>query len=127
MQKLVNPPRLVVAAPQGRSGKTTVSVGLMAALVARGMAVQAFKKGPDYIDPGWLTRVTGRQCRNLDSFLMEREDLRRSFARHAAGADISVVEGAMGIFDGVDLAGSGSTAEIAKAIEAPVVLVVDTT
>ncbi|MHB1041988.1 MAG: cobyrinate a,c-diamide synthase [Eubacteriales bacterium] len=126
MQRLINLPRLVIAAPQGRSGKTTVSVGLMAALVARGLTVQAFKKGPDYIDPSWLTKVTGRQCRNLDCFLMEREDLRESFARNAKGAGISVIEGAMGIFDGVDLEGSGSTAEVAKALEAPVLLVVNT-
>lgn len=127
MSELINIPRLVIAAPQGRSGKTTVSVGLMAALTAKGLAVQAFKKGPDYIDPSWLTMVTGRQCRNLDSFMMGGEALRRSFVRHARGADISIVEGAMGIFDGVDLEGSGSTGEVAKAIQAPVILVVDTT
>lgn len=127
MSKLVNIPRLVIAAPQGRSGKTTISAGLMAAFTARGLAVQAFKKGPDYIDPGWLTMVTGRQCRNLDSFMMGREALRRSFARHARDAGISIVEGAMGIFDGVDLEGSGSTGELAKTIQAPVILVVDTT
>ena len=127
MQQMLNLPRLVVAAPHGRSGKTTVSVGLMAALVARGITVQAFKKGPDFIDPSWLTKVTGRQCRNLDSFLMARDELRTSFARNSEDTGISIVEGAMGLFDGVDLAGSGSTAEIAKAIEAPVLLVVDTT
>lgn len=127
MEQLVNIPRLVIAAPQGRSGKTTISVGLMAALTAKGMAVQAFKKGPDYIDPSWLSMVTGRQCRNLDSFMMGREALRRSFVRHACNADIGIVEGAMGIFDGVDLEGSGSTGEVAKAIQAPVILVVDTT
>lgn len=127
MRELIRIPRLVIAAPQGRSGKTTISVGLMAAFVARGLAVQAFKKGPDYIDPSWLTMVTGRQCRNLDSFMMGREALRRSFVRHARDADISIVEGAMGIFDGVDLEGSGSTGELAKTIQAPVVLVVDTT
>lgn len=127
MSQFSNIPRLVIAAPQGRSGKTTISVGLMAALTARGLKVQAFKKGPDYIDPSWLTVVTGRQCRNLDSFMMGRDALRRSFVRHSAGSDISIVEGAMGIFDGVDLEGSGSTGEVAKAIQAPVILVVDTT
>ncbi|OAT79828.1 cobyrinate a,c-diamide synthase [Desulfotomaculum copahuensis] len=121
-------PRLVIGAPQGRSGKTTVTMGLLAALAgARGLCVQPFKKGPDFIDPGWLTRVTGRACRNLDSFLMTREIIRQSFVRHMDGAALGVVEGAMGLYDGVDLAGSGSTAEIAKAIQAPVVLVVDTT
>jgi len=127
LSELVKIPRLVIAAPQGRSGKTTISVGLMAAFTARGLVVRPFKKGPDYIDPGWLTMVTGRQCRNLDSFMMGREALRRSFARHARDAGISIVEGAMGIFDGVDLEGSGSTGELAKTIQAPVILVVDTT
>ncbi|MCL6636229.1 MAG: cobyrinate a,c-diamide synthase [Peptococcaceae bacterium] len=127
MRELIHIPRLVIAAPHGCSGKTTISVGLMAAFTARGLAVQAFKKGPDYIDPSWLTMVTGRQCRNLDSFMMGREALRRSFVRHSAGSDISIVEGAMGIFDGVDLEGSGSTGEVAKAVQAPVILVVDTT
>lgn len=127
-QENVRIPRLVIGAPQGRSGKTTVTMGLLAALVnRRGLRVQPYKKGPDFIDPGWLTRVTGRPCRNLDTFLMSREVIRRSFLRHARGADIAVVEGAMGLFDGVDLAGSGSTAEVAKAVRAPVVLVVDTT
>ena len=125
MQQKVSLPRLVIAAPQGRSGKTTVSVGLMAALVARGLAVQSFKKGPDFIDPSWLTRVTGRQCRNLDCFLMEEDRLRASFALNARDADISVLEGAMGLFDGVDLEGSGSTAEIARILDAPVLLVVN--
>lgn len=127
MNKLINIPRLVIAAPQGRSGKTTISVGLMAAFTAKGLAVQAFKKGPDYIDPSWLSMVTGRQCRNLDSFMMGREALRQSFVRHARSADIGIVEGAMGIFDGVDLEGSSSTGEVAKIIQSPVILVVDTT
>ncbi|TEB10343.1 cobyrinate a,c-diamide synthase [Pelotomaculum propionicicum] len=127
MGKLTNMPRLVIAAPQGRSGKTTISVGLMSGLTAKGFTVQPFKKGPDYIDPSWLTMVTGRQCCNLDSFMMGREALQQSFLKYARSADISIVEGAMGIFDGVDLAGSGSTGEVAKAINAPVILVVDTT
>ncbi len=120
-------PRLVIAAPHGRSGKTITTIGLLAALKKAGYNVQPFKKGPDFIDPSWMTRITGRSCRNLDSFLMSRETIRASFAGSAGDADIAVVEGAMGLFDGVDLEGSGSTAEIAKAIEAPVVLVVDTT
>jgi len=120
-------PRLVIAAPHGRSGKTITTIGLLAALKKAGYNVQPYKKGPDFIDPSWMTRITGRPCRNLDSFLMSRETIRASFARSAGDADIAVVEGAMGLFDGVDLEGSGSTAEIAKAIEAPVVLVVDAT
>lgn len=122
-----NIPRLVVGAPSGRSGKTTSTLGLLAALKSNGMVVQPFKKGPDFIDPSWMTMVTGRDCRNLDGFMMTREVIRDSFIRCAAGADVGVVEGAMGLFDGVDIEGSGSTAEIAKAIDAPLILVVDTT
>ncbi|WP_027364431.1 cobyrinate a,c-diamide synthase [Desulfotruncus alcoholivorax] len=120
-------PRLVVAAPHGRSGKTTVTIGLLSALKAAGYCVQPYKKGPDFIDPSWMTRITGRPCRNLDSYLMDRDAIRASFARGALDAGMAVVEGAMGLYDGVDLEGSGSTAEIAKAIGAPVMLVVDTT
>lgn len=122
-----NIPRLVVAAPHGRSGKTTTTIGLLSALKASGYRVQSYKKGPDFIDPSWMTRITGRPCRNLDSFLMDRDVIRASLVRCALDADIAVVEGAMGLFDGVDLDGSGSTAEIAKIIKAPVLLVVDTT
>ncbi|GAB6179280.1 hydrogenobyrinic acid a,c-diamide synthase (glutamine-hydrolyzing) [Desulfotomaculum defluvii] len=120
-------PRLLVGAPQGRSGKTTITVGLIAALTARGLKVQPFKKGPDFIDPSWLTKVAGSTCRNLDSYLMERNAIRKNFIRHAQGADISIIEGAMGLFDGVDLEGSGSAAEIAKIVQAPVLLVINCT
>jgi len=120
-------PRIVVGAPSGRSGKTTVTLGLLAALKSAGMVVQPFKKGPDFIDPSWMTMVTGRACRNLDGFMMTGDSIRDSFAVNTADADIGVVEGAMGLFDGVDIEGSGSTAEIAKAIGAPLILVVDTT
>ena len=121
-------PRLVIGAPQGHSGKTTVTLGILAALATgKNLKIQPFKKGPDFIDPSWMTRVTGRHCRNLDSYLMNKDDLRKSFIRGAVNADVAIVEGAMGLFDGVDLEGSGSTAEIAKAISSPVVLVVDTT
>lgn len=125
--KLYDIPRVVVAAPHGRSGKTTVTIGLLSALKSAGYRVQPYKKGPDFIDPGWMSRISGRPCRNLDSFLMDRQVLRTSFIRSTFDIDVAVVEGAMGLFDGVDLDGSGSTAEIAKAIEAPVLLVVDTT
>jgi cobyrinic acid a,c-diamide synthase len=116
---------VVIAAPQGRSGKTTVTAALIAALRRRGLAVQPFKKGPDFIDPSWLTRVAGRCCRNLDLFLMDESTVSASFMRVTGDADISVVEGAMGLFDGVDVEGSGSTAEIARALDAPVILVVN--
>lgn len=120
-------PRVVVAAPQGRTGKTTITLGLIAALTRAGLCVQPFKKGPDFIDPSWHAMVAGRPCRNLDGFMMERQTIAYSFCRHSEGADIAVVEGAMGLYDGVDLEGSGSTAEIAKIISAPVLLIVDAT
>lgn len=120
-------PRVVIAAPKGRSGKTTVTLGLLAALNKMGMKVQAFKKGPDYIDAGWMTAITGRDCHNLDAVLMSKETIIQSFTEHGAGADISIVEGAMGLYDGLDFEGSGSTAQIAKIIQAPVILVVDCT
>ncbi|MGB9847122.1 MAG: cobyrinate a,c-diamide synthase, partial [Desulfotomaculales bacterium] len=128
MAKLQAVPRLVIGAPHGRSGKTTVTLGLLAALRSeKGLVVQPFKKGPDFIDPGWLSRVAGRDCRNLDVFLMGSENIAASFLTGSAGADLALVEGAMGLYDGVDLRGSGSTAEIARILKAPVLLVVDCT
>ncbi|MCL5075818.1 MAG: hydrogenobyrinic acid a,c-diamide synthase (glutamine-hydrolyzing) [Chloroflexi bacterium] len=117
-------PRLVIAAPQGRSGKTTLSIGLCAALTRRGLKVQPFKKGPDYIDPSWLTAAAQRACRNLDLFMLERETLLASFQRAASDADLAIIEGAMGLYDGLDLEGSGSTAQVARLLRAPVVLVI---
>lgn len=118
-------PRLVVGACQGRSGKTTFTLGLLQALKERGTNVQPFKKGPDYIDPSWLSYAAGNECRNLDAFMMERTDLIKTFIENSRDKEISIVEGAMGLFDGLDLEGSGSTAEVAYMIEAPVILVVN--
>ncbi|MGQ9557663.1 MAG: cobyrinate a,c-diamide synthase [Desulfurispora sp.] len=120
-------PRLLIAAPHGRSGKTTATITLLAALRSAGLIVQAYKKGPDFIDPSWLTLLTGRPCRNLDPFLMDEQHIVASVKQHTAGADLAVIEGAMGLYDGVDLEGSGSTAVIAKTVQSPVLLVVDTT
>ncbi len=120
-------PRVMIAAPHGRSGKTTVSIGVVAALTARGLAVQPFKKGPDYIDPSWLTGAGGRACRNLDLFMMGPEGAAASFLRGSAGADVSIIEGAMGLYDGLDLEGNGSSAALARLLETPVLLVVDAT
>ena len=98
--------RVLIGAVQGRSGKTTFTLGLLKALTDRGLRVQPFKKGPDYIDPSWMTFAGGQQCRNLDLFMMGAEQVRRSFVQHSQGFDISVVEGAMGLFDGLDVEGS---------------------
>lgn len=118
-------PRLVISAPHRSSGKTTVSIGLCAALAGRGLKVQPFKKGPDYIDPMWLTAAAGRECRNLDLFMMGETKIMESFCRGAAGADLSLVEGNMGLYDGMEVDGTGSTAALARQLGAPVVLVVD--
>ncbi|MBM3127399.1 MAG: cobyrinate a,c-diamide synthase [Chloroflexi bacterium] len=119
------PPRVVIAAPHGRSGKTTVAVGLCAAFAARGLIVQPFKKGPDYIDPSWLTEAARRPCRNLDPFLMGEEVVVAAFARGSQAADLALIEGAMGLYDGADLAGTGSTAALARWLDAPILLVVN--
>ncbi len=117
---------MLISAPQGRSGKTTVSLALCAALRKQGLAVQPFKKGPDYIDPSWLTGAAGRSCRNLDLFLMSEDTLLTTFQRACQGADVALIEGAMGLFDGLD-SGWGSTAQVAHLLNVPVILVVNTT
>ncbi|MFJ3827279.1 cobyrinate a,c-diamide synthase [Streptomyces sp. NPDC090046] len=119
-------PRLVIAAPSSGSGKTTVATGLMAAFSERGLAVSPHKAGPDYIDPGYHALATGRPGRNLDAFLCGPDLVAPLFAHGAAGCDLAVVEGVMGLYDGA--AGRGelaSTAQVAKLLRAPVVLVVD--
>lgn len=121
------PSSVVIGAPQGRSGKTTISVGLCAVLKERGLVVQPFKKGPDYIDPSWLTAAANRNCRNLDTTLMGEDNLVTSFKRACHGTHIAVVEGAMGLYDSVDAEGRGSTAYLARLLHAPVILVVNTT
>ncbi len=125
MANALNPRRLLVSAAHKSSGKTTISVGLCAALRKRGLTVQAFKKGPDYIDPMWLTLATGRRCRNLDPYLSDNAEYRGAFRRHAATADISIVEGNKGLYDGLALDGSNSNAALAKVLGLPVVLVID--
>jgi len=118
-------PCIIVAAPQGRSGKTIVSLALCALLSKRGLTIQPFKKGPDYIDPSWLTAAAGRSCRNLDLFLMSEETLLASFQKACQGADLALIEGAMGLYDGLD-SGWGSTAQVARLLNVPVILVVNT-
>jgi cobyrinic acid a,c-diamide synthase len=120
-------PRLVVAALRGGSGKTIVSIGIIAALVGRGHSVAPFKKGPDYIDAGWLALAAGRPCYNLDTFLLNADLIRSSFCTHTPPADVAVIEGNRGLYDGIDLDGTTSTAELAKLLKVPVVMCVDCT
>jgi cobyrinic acid a,c-diamide synthase len=122
---VVRIPRLVVAAPASGAGKTTVATGLMAALAGRGLAVSPHKVGPDYIDPTYHAVATGRAGRNLDAFLVGEHLVAPLFAHGARGADVAVVEGAMGLFDGRAATGEASTAHVARLLDAPVILVVD--
>ncbi|RTZ75714.1 MAG: cobyrinic acid a,c-diamide synthase [Gammaproteobacteria bacterium] len=116
----------MISAAHKSSGKTTVSIGLCAALKVSGKVVQPFKKGPDYIDPLWLGQAAGRACYNLDFHTMQADEIRELFARHMAGAGVGVIEGNKGLYDGLDLDGSNSNAALASLLGAPVVLVLDT-
>jgi cobyrinic acid a,c-diamide synthase len=119
-------PRLVVAGLSGDSGKTLVALGLTRAFAARGLDVRPYKKGPDYIDAAWLAAAAGSAGRNLDTFLMDPQAIGDGLAR-GTPADLLVVEGNRGLFDGLDAAGSHSTATLAKRLGAPVLLVIDVT
>jgi cobyrinic acid a,c-diamide synthase len=126
MSSVLNIPRIVIAATGSGAGKTTTAVALLGALRARGLRVAAFKCGPDYLDPTYHARVLGKPSQNLDGWMMGRDAVLATFARVAAGAEIAVIEGMMGLFDGATPDGDeGSTAEIAKWLSAPVVLVHD--
>jgi cobyrinic acid a,c-diamide synthase len=119
-------PRLLIGATRSGEGKTTVALGLMAALRARGLRVQGFKVGPDYLDTGYQLLATGRAGRNLDLYMMGEAAVRQSVAAQAGAADIAVIEGVMGLFDGHrDGVTPTSSAEVAKRLDAPVVLVLD--
>lgn len=120
-------PRVVIAGLSGDSGKTVVSLALLLAARQRGLPVKAFKKGPDYIDAAWLTWASGQPARNLDSFLMGFDRAAGSFQRHAAPEGLNLVEGNRGLYDGADAQGTHSTAELAKALQAPVILVLNAT
>jgi len=117
---------IYIAAAHKSSGKTSVSIGLTAALVQKGLTVQPFKKGPDYIDPLWLARAAGRPCYNLDFFTQTDAEILSTYTRNSRQADISLIEGNKGLFDGVDVEGSDSNAALATMLSAPVVLVIDT-
>ncbi len=120
-------PRIVLSALRGGAGKTLVSLGVTVALHQRGHDVASFKKGPDYIDTGWLALAAGRPCFNLDTFLIDPALVYQSFFTHSADADISVIEGNRGLYDGIDIQGATSTAELAKLIRAPVIMCIDCT
>jgi cobyrinic acid a,c-diamide synthase len=117
---------ILISAIHKSSGKTTVTLGLSAALARRGAHIQTFKKGPDYIDPMWLTRASGHPCRNLDFQFMSAEQVACEFVTYGADADLAIVEGNKGLFDGVDVEGSDSNAALASLLGTPIVLVVDT-
>jgi len=116
---------LFISAAHKSSGKTTVSIGLNAVLRKRGLCVQPFKKGPDYIDPIWLSMAAGRPCYNLDFFTAGKEETIKDYQRRSEGVDISIIEGNKGLYDGLDLDGSNSNAALASALQIPVILVVD--
>jgi len=118
-------PHFFISAAYKSSGKTTVSLGLCAALNQRKLIVQPFKKGPDYIDPMWLGRAAGQACHNLDFNTMSDTEIKNTVSQYSQGADISVIEGNKGLYDGLDLDGSNSNAAICKLINAPVILVID--
>nr|VFJ93594.1 MAG: cobyrinic acid a,c-diamide synthase [Candidatus Kentron sp. LFY]VFJ95431.1 MAG: cobyrinic acid a,c-diamide synthase [Candidatus Kentron sp. LFY] len=119
-------PRLYLSATRRSSGKTTITVGLCAALRKRGLAVQAFKKGPDYIDPIWLGMASGHDCHNLDFHTMGNAEIQDVFLRQSAHADINLIEGNQGLYDGMDIKGRDSNAALARLLQTPVILIIDT-
>ena len=117
--------QIFISAAHKSSGKTTITLGLCAALRSRGLEVQPFKKGPDYIDPMWLGRAAGRSCHNLDFYTMGEDEITDTVGFYSRHADISIIEGNKGLYDGLDLDGSNSNAALAKLLGAPVILVLD--
>ena len=120
-------PRLIVAGLKGGSGKTILSLGLIAAWEKIRLTIAPYKKGPDYIDAGWLSSAAGRPCYNLDPFLIGNEKVLSSFREHFGEAACAVIEGNRGLYDGMDSAGTYSTAELSKILKSPVLLIVDCT
>ncbi|MDO8785780.1 MAG: hypothetical protein Q7J12_06130, partial [Syntrophales bacterium] len=122
----MNAPAVIIAGTHSGCGKTTVSLGIMAAFVRRGLKVQAFKVGPDFIDTGHHRRITGRDSHNLDGWMMSREYNREMVRFYSRDADVAVVEGVMGLFDGFSGRDeAGSTAQMAGWLNLPVILVID--
>jgi cobyrinic acid a,c-diamide synthase len=120
-------PRIMIASLRGGSGKTVISMGITAAWKSRGQKIIPFKKGPDYIDAGWLAMAAGHPCYNLDPFLMEKGLVIHSFQSQAQKGDLALTEGNRGLFDGIDPQGTYSTAELAKLLKCPLVLILDCT
>lgn len=120
-------PRILISALRGGSGKTILSIGIAAAWKAVGKRINPFKKGPDYIDAGWLALAAGRPCYNLDTYLVTQENILQSFFLHSTTDGISVIEGNRGLYDGIDIQGTTSTAELAKLLKTPVILCIDCT
>ncbi|MCG8427220.1 MAG: cobyrinic acid a,c-diamide synthase, partial [Chromatiales bacterium] len=118
-------PYLYISAAHKSSGKTTVSIGLTAALNRRGLQIQTFKKGPDYIDPLWLTAASRRPCYNLDFYTMPSDEITSVFQRNMVDADIGLIEGNKGLYDGLDLDGSNSNAALGTLLDSPIILVID--
>jgi cobyrinic acid a,c-diamide synthase len=125
MLKECTTPRFLLAAPQSGSGKTTVTCAILRALLHKKLKVAAFKSGPDYIDPMFHSLVIGAESRNLDLFLAGRENIKRLFAKNAAGKDIAVLEGAMGFYDGLGRTAEDSAYDVARTVKAPVILILN--
>ncbi len=120
-------PRVILAGLRGGSGKTTLALGLASCLMKEGFKVSPYKKGPDFIDGGWLTLAAGRECHNLDPFLMTETQIIESFLANSLDADISLIEGNRGLFDSLDLSGDYTTAKLARLLKAPIILIADVT
>ncbi len=127
MSLIFNIPRLIISSHKGGAGKTIFTLGLIQILKEKGYKIAPFKKGPDYIDAGWLSKISGTPCRNLDLFLFDKNHNLYSFFRGAEKADLAILEGNRGLYDGVDEYGSCSSAELAKLLKAPIILVLDCT
>lgn len=122
-----NTPRIMIAALRGGSGKTIITLGITSTFKKRNKKISTFKKGPDFIDAGWLSFASGYPCHNLDPFLMNNEVILDSMKNNSKGMDISLIEGNRGLFDGMNADGQYSSAELAKLTKAPVILIVDVT
>ncbi len=127
MKIFYNIPRVLISSHKGGAGKTVFTIGLVSILRNLGFNLSVFKKGPDYIDAGWLNKVSKTSCRNLDLFLFNEKDNLYSFYLGSKGSDLAIIEGNRGLFDGLDIFGSCSTSRLAQLLKAPVILVLDCT